>query len=73
MCPGFRVHYNICDDDDDDDDDDRQLPGDLDIGNDCDLFQYDLVLEDCNQALIIDFHCTKALYRRALGFKVGIL
>ena len=37
------------------------------------LWQYECVLSDCNQALSLEFHNVKALFRRAQAYKVRLL
>jgi len=37
------------------------------------VLQYESVLNDCNQALSLEFHNVKALFRRAQAYKVQLL
>jgi len=37
------------------------------------MLQYESVLNDCNQALSLEFHNVKALFRRAQAYKVQLL
>jgi len=36
------------------------------------MLQYESVLSDCNQALSLEFHNVKALFRRAQAYKVRL-
>jgi len=37
------------------------------------ILQYESVLSDCNQALSLEFHNVKALFRRAQAYKVRVV